>query len=193
MEDLTMHLWELIQNSLQANAHMIHLSIIQTRHFLKFKIIDDGIGFSNQTLPITSFRYTTHSQRKFGFGLAFLQQLVQQTNGKLQIRSFPNQTRIIIWLMRDHIDLPPIGNLGELVKMTLHARKIHFILDEYTFQNHFHFDSKQYQPLDSRSIQHPFNLQKLQYNINQKNIIKENLNEKLRRFKKSAVKSLKES
>lgn len=147
MEDLAMHLLELLMNSLEHSAKRIELyifySTIKNRIF--FKVKDDGEGMVQDfASSATDSFVTTRSTRKIGMGLAFMKSLVDYTNGQYSINSKVNAgTTICFDVQKDHIDLPPLGNIGELAMFALCKNPdISFFLEFKTDDNTFCFDSE---------------------------------------------------
>lgn len=142
MQDLAMHLLELLMNALAHKTSLLKIEIINNTKLnrIYFKVIDDGEGMTLDVLnaatnPFTTTRYT----RKIGMGLAFLKSLVDHTEGHLDIKSKLNEgTEISFDVRMDHIDLPPLGDMGEMIVMAYNANpdvKIEFkyIYDENEF------------------------------------------------------------
>ncbi len=72
MKFLSLHILDLLENSLKANATMIELNIIDTLKANKyvFKIKDDGKGIQDTVLKDVSDPFvTTSSGKKMGLGL----------------------------------------------------------------------------------------------------------------------------
>jgi anti-sigma regulatory factor (Ser/Thr protein kinase) len=130
MDDLSLYLQDIIQNSIAAKSSKIEC-IINEDQQMTITIIDNGCGMTHEELEkaLTPF-YTTRTTRKVGLGLPMIQMLTEQTEGKFEIQSEKNEgTRLDIHLNHHHIDMPPIGNLGEMVYMV----SIHQDVEEFIF------------------------------------------------------------
>jgi len=128
MDDLSLYLLDLVQNSIAARASSIELSIIENDK-LKIIIKDNGIGIDEKTLKqVTSPFYTTRQTRKVGMGLPLIKMLTEQTEGSFDITSFPNQgTTLELSFNHHHMDMPPFGNLGEMVYfVSIHQDVVNF-------------------------------------------------------------------
>jgi len=116
MDDLSLYLLDLTQNSINAQAKMIRLTI-EFADKLLITLEDDGHGLSLEQLKVVdSPFYTTRKTRKVGLGLSLVKMLTEQTNGTFKIDSKENLgTTLYLSFEINHIDLPPLGNLGEMV------------------------------------------------------------------------------
>lgn len=116
MDDLATYLFDLIQNSIAASANNIVLTL-QESHVLEIILKDDGIGMTEETLlkAVSPF-YTTRKTRKVGLGLPLFKMMCEQTEGTFIIEStLHHGTCITAKLKIDHPDMPPLGNLGEMI------------------------------------------------------------------------------
>ena len=130
MDDLATYLLDILQNSITAHALVIQLSI-DIEQDLRIEIKDNGKGMSPDILKkaITPF-YTTRTTRKVGLGLPLLKMLCEETNGNFSIDSKENEgTHILMTLDYLHPDMPPLGDLGEMI----YTISIHQDVDEFIF------------------------------------------------------------
>lgn len=105
-----------LQNSVEANASQIVLTVDETPDFLDVCIEDNGKGMSDEELKRATDPFYTdgvkHKHRKVGLGLPFLLQTVDMTDGTWSIQSKKGEgTRLAFHLNVNHIDLPKIGDL----------------------------------------------------------------------------------
>lgn len=118
MDDFSLYLLDILQNSIAVKASKIELSIIEKKH-LFVEIKDNGSGMSKESLrkALSPF-YTTRTTRNVGLGLPMIKMLCEQTNGSFTIDSMQNiGTTINMKFNHKHIDMPPIGDLGDMVYM----------------------------------------------------------------------------
>ena len=116
MVDLAMHMMDIAQNSIRAEAKNIEISFIEnnTENTLIFAVKDDGTGMSPETVaklsdPFFTFRTT----RKVGLGVPFLKMTCEQTDGKLEIKSeIGIGTEIRAIYKTNHPDCIPLGDLA---------------------------------------------------------------------------------
>jgi hypothetical protein len=106
---------DLVQNSVEAHATEIELSILETTEEFEFSVKDNGKGMSKeiQRKAIDPF-YSDgekHVHRRVGLGLPFLLQTAETTEGRATIESEEGQGTLIHFCAKaQHIDLPPVGD-----------------------------------------------------------------------------------
>ena len=120
MEDLSLHILDIVENSLRANAKNIQIKLTQSREkdLLIVEVADDGEGMDEETLKqaVDPF-FTTKEGKRTGLGLPFLSQSAEEAGGKLEIESARGKgTKVIATFKLSHIDRKPLGNLQETVK-----------------------------------------------------------------------------
>jgi hypothetical protein len=113
-------LLDLVQNSIEAKAARIELSLDEDESSLRVCLIDDGCGMSGEELERAKDPFHTdgkkHVHRRVGLGIPFLLQMVEQAGGESDIHSRKGEgTRITFSLPKDNIDLPPIGSIPEFL------------------------------------------------------------------------------
>ena len=94
MQDLAMHILELLMNSIHANSFNIYLTVKNSikENLIEIILIDDGKGMDEKTLNnVTSPFSTSRTTRKIGLGVAFMKALCDQCNGTLVITSEINK------------------------------------------------------------------------------------------------------
>ena len=121
MEDLSLHVLDIAENSLRAGAKNINIKIIEEKikNVLILQIEDDGIGMKNQILTHASNPfYTTKEGKKFGLGLALLSQACEEVGGNLKVKKRTVKgTRIIATFYSNHIDMKPLGNIADTMRV----------------------------------------------------------------------------
>jgi hypothetical protein len=130
MDDLAAYLLDIIQNSIAAQSNLIALSI-EEKNQLTIIVEDDGIGMSEKVLEqVTSPYFTTRTTRKVGLGLPLVKMLCEQTEGQFHLTSTEGLgTTLKLMLNHRHIDMPPFGNLGEMI----YTVSIHQDVSEFLF------------------------------------------------------------
>jgi anti-sigma regulatory factor (Ser/Thr protein kinase) len=122
MEDLSLHILDIIENSIDAGARNIEIQIREDskQDLLSIEIADDGKGMDEATLKkaLDPF-FTTKTVRKVGLGLSLFRESAREANGDLEIQSKVGQgTRLRATFQRSHIDRRPLGDMRKTV-MTL--------------------------------------------------------------------------
>ena len=120
MEDISLHVLDIAENSIRANAKNVNIMIIEDKKndLLTLTIEDDGEGMDDKTkeYALNPF-FTTKKSKKVGLGLAFLSHSAEEAGGAMKIESKTGKgTKITATFKLGHIDRKPIGNLNETVK-----------------------------------------------------------------------------
>lgn len=120
MEDISLHILDIAENSIRAKAKNINIMIIEDRKndLLTLTIEDDGEGMDEKTkeYALNPF-FTTKKGKKVGLGLAFLSHSAEEAGGAMKIESEPGiGTKIAVTFRLGHIDRKPLGNLNETIK-----------------------------------------------------------------------------
>src|SRR4030042_6916816 len=120
MEDISLHILDITENSIRAKAKNINIMIIEDRKndLLTLTIEDDGEGMDDKTkeYALNPF-FTTKEGKKVGLGLAFLSHSAEEAGGIMKIESEPGKgSKITATFKLGHIDRKPLGNLNETIK-----------------------------------------------------------------------------
>lgn len=118
MKELALHILDITENSVRAQAKTIKVMVREdsTDDVLEVVIEDDGKGMDESTLQMVRDPFYTgqNKKKKIGMGIPLLEQLAEQCGGTLEIVSRINQgTTLRASFRRSHIDLPPLGNIGD--------------------------------------------------------------------------------
>lgn len=122
MRELSLHILDLAQNSVEAGAKNIRLAVDEDENgYFVFRIEDDGRGMSAELLQKVRDPFTTtRLSRNVGMGIPFIDMVTEQCGGHLDIVSAKGSgTKIAAYFARDNIDRPPLGNMAETVKVLL--------------------------------------------------------------------------
>jgi len=119
MKDLSLHILDIVENSVAASANKIEIRIEENekKDLLSVEIIDNGIGMDKETQQkaLDPF-YTTKTVRRFGFGLSLLSEAAKAANGNFAIESEEGEgTRIKADFQSSHIDRKPLGDMGQTI------------------------------------------------------------------------------
>lgn len=142
MRELSLHLLDIVQNSIAALATEIEISISvdTSKDLLTVYINDNGKGMSKKELKIAANPFfTSRTTRKVGLGLPLFKMAAQLTGGDLIIDSKENSgTKVKATFVWSHIDCLPLGNLCETLITLLRCNPhLDFIykeqLDNHTF------------------------------------------------------------
>ncbi len=115
MKDLSLHILDIVENSIRAQATRVEISVVEDeqRDVLELVIKDNGKGMEQEmTSRVAQPFFTTKPGRRIGMGLALLAQATKEANGELEISSMPGGgTRIKATFRYSHPDRKPLGDI----------------------------------------------------------------------------------
>ena len=161
MRELSLHLLDIAENSIAAQAKNIRIDVIEDsrKDTLTMSVEDDGKGMdADMVARVIDPFVTSRTTRKVGLGIPLLKAAAEACNGYLQIESAPGKgTRIEVQFQRSHIDRMPLGNMVDTYMTLLVGNpQIHWIFSYHLDQNEFLFDDEPYkQELAGLSITEP--------------------------------------
>jgi len=146
MDDLSLFIQDIIENSINAKANHIQLFIDENikKNELVVEIIDDGCGMSEETLKkVLNPFYTTRKTRNVGLGLSFFRESVMQTGGHFTITSSLGEgTKVKAVYVLNHIDTPPLGKIEDTIVAILSDQRVtHFVYTHQFEQEKFELNS----------------------------------------------------
>jgi len=119
MKDLSLHILDIVENSVAARADKIEIRISEDKKkdLLSVEVVDNGTGMDkNTTKKALDPFYTTRTVRRFGFGLPLLSEAAKAANGQLSIKSKKGEgTRIKADFQYSHIDRKPLGDIAQTI------------------------------------------------------------------------------
>jgi anti-sigma regulatory factor (Ser/Thr protein kinase) len=147
MEDLAMHILEILMNSIKAGASLITLKIKDSFNddVIAFTIEDNGKGMDEEMVKKAADPFTTsRTTRRIGMGLAFMKGLAETCGGEFNILSTPGKGTIVsASVQKLNIDTPELGNIGEMMMESVQSNEaIDYVLDYSTDYGQFVFDSR---------------------------------------------------
>ncbi|SMO74983.1 Histidine kinase-, DNA gyrase B-, and HSP90-like ATPase [Saccharicrinis carchari] len=147
MRDISMHLLDIVGNSVRAGAALVEVSVIENTNEDTMVLIvkDNGCGMDKETIAkaMDPF-FTSRTTRKVGMGIPLLQQNAQLTGGNVLIESQPgNGTLLTATFIRSHIDRPPMGDLpGTLSLMVAGNPNVDFCFTYRINEQEYIFNSR---------------------------------------------------
>jgi len=121
MEDLSLHVLDIMENSIRAGARTVslRLSADEVGDLLTLEVADDGEGMAEEARrrALDPF-FTTKERKRFGLGLPLLAQAAEATGGGVTVESRPGQgTRVRATFHPGHVDMKPLGEVGKTVAL----------------------------------------------------------------------------
>jgi signal transduction histidine kinase len=148
MEDLSLHILDIAENSISASAKRIEIRISEDRanDLLTVEIKDDGKGMDEQTLQkaLDPF-FTTRTTRRVGLGLSLLAQAARESDGRIQISSQPGKGTMVKAVFRfSHPDCKPMGDIHETIRSLVAGHPgIDFLYEHKKNGSIYRFDTRE--------------------------------------------------
>lgn len=148
MNELSLHILDIAQNSIKAKATLIEIELIEDTKENTYQIIikDNGCGMSKEILEkVTDPFYTTRTTRDVGLGISLFKMAAEQTEGTLTIDSVLNEGTILnVIFAHDHIDRAPLGDMSETLSiLVLTDDKIDFVYKHSYNESTYVFDTRE--------------------------------------------------
>ncbi len=117
MQDLSLHILDIVENSLAAGSRRVEIRVEEDMPAdrMVIEIIDDGCGMDEERIrrALDPF-FTTKTVRRVGLGLPLLEEACRMSNGEMRIESSPGKgTRVRATFQHSHIDRKPLGNMRD--------------------------------------------------------------------------------
>jgi hypothetical protein len=121
MKDLSLHIMDIVQNSIEAEAGMITMIIDEDikENIYLITVEDNGKGMTQEVLErVIDPYYTSRKTRNVGMGIPLFMQTARQSGGDLTINSWPGiGTKVVASFQHDHIDRPVLGDIAGVVSL----------------------------------------------------------------------------
>jgi hypothetical protein len=149
MEDISLHILDIAENSIAAHARTVEIRIEENTadDLFVLDIVDDGKGMTEEEAnkALDPF-YTTKKTRRFGFGLSLLRETAKMADGDFSLASKPGKgTSIRASFQMSHIDARPLGSIPDTMATLIMGNP------DVDFVYSHKFDSGSYS-LDTREI-----------------------------------------
>ena len=122
MQELSLNILDIAQNSIVADATLIEIGVeVDSNDFLTITITDNGKGMDEETVKnvINPF-YTSRTTRKVGLGVPFFKQAAESCGGSFEIQSQPGVgTAIKAVFDTNNIDYTPLGEVWDTVAILI--------------------------------------------------------------------------
>jgi len=148
MNDLSLHIIDIIQNSLSAGALFIRLTVDEDINEDRLTIIieDNGKGMTQeQVAKLSDPFFTSRTTRRVGMGIPLFKQSANQGGGDLKVESTVGEgTVVTAWFQHSNIDRPPLGDVANAFLLMLSANPSHHFVLKYLYnENEYLFDSEE--------------------------------------------------
>ncbi len=148
MLELSLHILDIVNNSVKAKADLIKISIHESLedNLLKIVISDNGIGMDPDFLAkVTDPFQTTRTTRKVGMGLSLYKAAAENAGGDFAIHSQKDVgTTVEASFQHDHIDRQPLGDMAEtIITLVSGNDTIHFVYTHVINEKEFRLDTRE--------------------------------------------------
>jgi len=148
MKDLSLHVLDIVQNSLSAKATFIEISIEESRKANTYclTIKDNGKGMTPEMAKKVLDPYvTSRTTRKVGLGLPLLMLNAERTGGHLSITSnYGKGTEVEALFVYNNIDRLPLGDMaGTIVLLAAANPMIDFVYTHTVEDEKYIFDTRE--------------------------------------------------
>ncbi len=152
MEELSLHILDIVQNSITAGAKLIDVAVVEDNESdeLTITVTDNGKGMpedmvKNVTDPFTTGRTT----RRVGLGIPLLKLAAEMTGGCLSIESEVGKgTKICATFGLSHIDRQPLGDMASTMhQLIIMNENTDFLYTHKVNSNEFLLDTRQVKEL----------------------------------------------
>ena len=120
MEDLSLHILDIAENAITAEASKIEIYITDDHEkgFQTIEIIDNGTGMDKDTVKKALDPFFSTRNKKIGLGIPLFAQAAKEAGGSLEIESvYKRGTKITAIFKLDHIDKKPLGDIDETIRV----------------------------------------------------------------------------
>ena len=148
MKELSLHILDIVENSIKAKAKNIEIVISESINDdnLIITISDDGCGMSPEFLARVRDPFTTtRTTRKTGMGISLFESAAVQTGGSLTIESQEGVgPKLCVNFVLSSIDRAPLGDMAStMVTILSGAPDIDFLYRYTTDKGEFVLDTKE--------------------------------------------------
>ena len=148
MQELSLNILDVAQNSVVAGASLIEIEIAASEEnsLLSIMIKDNGKGMDRQTLAnVENPFFTSRTTRKVGLGIPLFKMAAQQTGGDFAITSAVGVgTTVKAVFDTSHIDFTPLGDVWDTVAILIQMNEdIDFVYTVKKGEAEFVCDTRQ--------------------------------------------------
>lgn len=130
MEDLSLHMLDIAENSIDAGASRIEIDFFvdKDKNSLIIVIMDNGRGMDKETLnnikdPFFTTKEVRIANKKFGLGIPLLAQTAEECGGSIDVDSTIGKGTVVrAEFQLGHIDMKPLGDMGATVATIIAGR-----------------------------------------------------------------------
>jgi len=146
--ELSLHILDVLQNSIEAGADRIELCIDENSEedTLRITVHDNGRGMSRDMAQrVLDPFFTTRTTRHVGLGLPLFAEAAARCNGRLEVDSTPGLgTTVSTTFQLSHIDRAPLGDLvSSLMAVILSNQAVELYYGHRVDERSFELDTQE--------------------------------------------------
>lgn len=148
MKEISLHILDIVQNSIRAKAKLIEILITEseTDNHMIIEINDNGTGMTEEQVnkAIDPF-FTSRTTRKVGLGLSLYKQAAELTGGSIFINSTLGiGTNVKAIFSLNHIDRPVMGDIKSiLILLFCSPSESEYVFKHKTKNGTFELDTRE--------------------------------------------------
>jgi len=148
MKELSLHILDIVQNSVKAKASLIDVIINESeeKDLMEIIIRDNGCGMSEEMAKSVLDPFvTTRTTRKVGLGIPLFKLAAERCGGKFLIdSSLGKGTEVYASFVRSHIDRQPLGDIkGTVLSLVTSYEEIDFYYSHGVNGKTFQVDTRE--------------------------------------------------
>lgn len=148
MREISLHILDIVQNSVVAKATEIEVDICEDKKLDKLTVVirDNGCGMSEEFLKKVIDPFATkRTTRKVGLGIPLLKMAAENTGGSLEIQSKEGEGTVVTAVFGlSHIDRQPLGDMaGTMLGLFTAYEDIRFLYKHKVNEKEFFVDTKE--------------------------------------------------
>lgn len=147
MKELSLHILDVVQNSLGAKAMLIKIDIMEDdeKDLLLISIDDNGVGMDESAVKsVLDPFFTTRTTRKVGLGLPLFAQAASNSGGDIEIQTKKGKGTVIkASFVLSHIDRAPLGSMSDTMVSLIAIRPdVDFVYRHHVLDKEFVLDTR---------------------------------------------------
>jgi anti-sigma regulatory factor (Ser/Thr protein kinase) len=118
VRDLSLHLLDLIENAIRAEATVVAVTVVEDTACDRLKLVveDNGPGLSVPPEVALNPFYTTKEGKRTGLGLSLIQGAAQRAGGGVELGRSPlGGLAVTATMQLSHVDRSPMGDLAATI------------------------------------------------------------------------------
>jgi anti-sigma regulatory factor (Ser/Thr protein kinase) len=147
MEDLSLHILDIVQNSIEADATIIeiHITEMDAENLLIITITDNGKGMDSSLVEKAKDPLGTSKNKKWGLGIPLFMQSAEESGGHVTLQSEPGKgTSLTASFELNNIDRKPMGDIATtLITLIATHPEIDYYYHHIRNEQEFSFDTRE--------------------------------------------------